>query len=203
MPLAKQVGDKVSEEEYLKSELTSEVRHEYIDGYVYAMAGASINHNRISRNISNLLENDFIKKDSPCESFLSDMKAKESEETTKYFYPDVLVTCDPDDNESEYYVNTSIIIVEVLSESTRKYDLTAKKLYYFNIPTLQEYVVIEQDLCQIIVFRKSNHWEATYYFLGDDISFESIDVTISVENIYRRVDNKEMVDFLKDKKGAE
>ncbi len=55
MPSAKQVGDKVSEEEYLKGELTSEVRHEYIDGYVYAMTGASINHNRISRNVSTII----------------------------------------------------------------------------------------------------------------------------------------------------
>ena len=199
MPVVKKIETKISEKDYLEGELLSEVRHEFIDGYVYAMAGTSINHNRIARNVSNLLENEFIKTESPCESFLSDMKAKESEETTKYFYPDVLVTCEPDDSESEYYINSSIIIIEVLSESTRKYDLTTKKLYYFNIPTLEEYVVIEQEFCRIEVFRKKDNWNSTSYFLGDEVTFESINVTLSVEALYRRVDNKEMLNFLKDK----
>ena len=127
------------------------------------------------------------------------MKVREAEKT-KYFYPDVLVTCDSDDNESEYYVNSSLIIVEVLSESTRKYDLTTKKLYYFNIPVLQEYVVIEQDFCQVEVFRKNDDWRSTVYFLGDEITFESIDVTLSVEMIYRYVDNKNMAEFLAENK---
>ncbi len=199
MPLAKVNDSKISEEEYLEGEFASDVRHEYIDGYVYAMAGASINHNRIAKNISRELDNSLIKKGSPCESFLSDIKVRESDKTTKFFYPDVLVTCDSDDNESENYVNSPVIIVEVLSQSTRKYDLTTKKLYYFNIPTLQEYVVIEQDICQIIVFKKSEHWEATHYFLGDEITFESINVTVSVENIYYQVKNDDINTFLKGK----
>jgi len=199
MPLVKKIETKISEKDYLEGELLSEVRHEFIDGYVYAMAGTSINHNRIARNVSNLLENEFIKTESHCESFLSDMKVKESEETIKYFYPDVLVTCEPDDSESEYYINSSIIIIEVLSESTRKYDLTTKKLYYFNIPTLEEYVVIEQEFCRIEVFRKKDNWNSISYFLGDEVTFESINVTLSVEALYRRVDNKEMLNFLKDK----
>ena len=199
----KKIETKLSEEEYLKGELTSEIKYEYIDGYVYAMAGGTANHKRIARNVSNLLENYFIKKESPCESFLSDMKVKESESDSekniKYFYPDVFVTCDPNDNESKYYRISSIIIIEVLSESTRKYDLTTKKLYYFNIPTLKEYIVIEQEFCRIEVFRKKDNWNSTSYFLGDEVTFESIDVTVSVEAIYRRVDNKEVLNFLEEK----
>lgn len=197
MPIETKTGTKISEEEYLEGELVSEVKHEYIDGYVYAMAGASKNHDRISRNFSNILENEFITKSSPCETFSSDMKVRESEKTTKYLYPDVLISCNSDDNESEYYINSPIIVVEVLSQSTRKYDLTTKKLYYFNIPTLREYVVIEQDICQVEVFRKSDDWRSTVYFLDDEITFESIDITLSVEDIYRRVDNKDMAQFLK------
>ena len=126
MPLVKKTETKISEEEYLEGELTSDIRHEYIDGYVYTMAGASKNHGIISRNVLVELSNKLKQQKSPCDIFSSDMKVKESEKTTKYFYPDVLVTCDPDDNESEYYVNSSVIIVEVLSESTRKYDLPIK-----------------------------------------------------------------------------
>ena len=163
------------------------------------MAGASKNHGIISRNVLVELSNKLKQQKSPCDIFSSDMKVKESEKTTKYFYPDVLVTCDPDDNESEYYVNSSVIIVEVLSESTRKYDLTTKKLYYFNIPTLREYVVIEQEFCRVEVFRKNDNWNSTSYFLGDEIMFESIGVTVSVEDIYYHVKNKSMDKYLKDK----
>lgn len=198
MPLEK-TKLKISEREYLAGELTSAVKHEYIDGYVYAMAGVSRNHNRISQNISRKLGNALIEKNSPCEVFSSDMKAKESDVSTKYFYPDVLVTCDPDDNDSEFYINSSTIIVEVLSESTRKFDRGTKKLAYFNIPTLQEYVIIEQDYCEVEVFRKSENWKSTIYFLGDLISFESIDVSLSVEDIYYRVMNKDITDFLKER----
>ncbi len=199
MSLAKAKDSKISEEEYLEGELISDIRYEYIDGHVYAMSGASKNHHRISKNISRKFDDSFLEKGSSCESFSENMKVKESDKTTKYFYPDVLVTCDPDDNDNEYYISSSIIIVEVLSESTRKYDLTAKKLYYFNIPTLQEYVVIEQDICQVEVFRKSDDWRSTVYFLGDQISFESIDVIVSVEDIYHHVKNKAMAKFLKEK----
>ena len=196
MPLAKKIEPKISEEDYLKGELLSEIRHEYIDGYAYAMSGGSKNHNLISKSISRGFDNSLIKKKSPCKTFAENMKVKESKEATRYFYPDVLVTCDPDDNESEYYINSPIIIVEVLSQSTRKYDLTTKKLYYFNIPTLEEYVVIEQDICRIEVFRKGNNWNPVSYFLGDDINFESIDVTLSVEDIYYQVINNDMANFL-------
>jgi Uma2 family endonuclease len=203
MPLEKDTEAKISEEEYLEGELTSEIRHEYIDGYIYAMAGGSRNHGLISRNVLVELSNTLKQKNSSCETYSSDMKAKESEETTKYFYPDVLVTCDSDDNESEYYINSPVIIVEVLSQSTRKYDLTTKKLYYINIPTLQEYVVIEQDICRIEVFRKSDNWNPTSYFLGDEISFESINTIISVENIYYQVNNDDMTKFLTEQEQKE
>jgi len=200
MPLVKNTETKLSEEEYLKGELSSEIRHEYIDGYVFAMSGGSKNHNLISKSISRGFDNSLIKKKSSCRTFSENMKVKGSEETIKYFYPDVLVTCDPDDNESEYYIDSPVIIVEVLSQSTRKYDLTTKKLYYFNIPTFREYVVIEQNFCQIEVFRKSDDWRSSVYFLGDEIKFESIDVTLSVEDIYYQVTNDDMANFLTEQK---
>jgi Uma2 family endonuclease len=83
--------------------------------------------------------------------------------------------------------HSPVIIIEVLSKSTRKYDFTTKKLTYFNIQALQEYVVIEQDICQIEGFRKSDEWRSTAYFHGDKRTFGSIDASVSVEDIYYQV----------------
>ena len=198
MPSVKNTETTISEEEYLDGELISELKHEYIDGYVYAMAGASRNHGIISRNVLVELSNKLKQQKSPCETYSSDMKVKISDLINSFFYPDVMMVCDID-NEDDYYQSSPVIIVEVLSKSTRKNDLSTKKLTYFNIPTLQEYVLIEQDLCEINVFRKSDDWKSTIYFLGDEISFESINTTISVEDIYYQVDNEDIVKYLKDK----
>lgn len=196
MPLVKNTGHKISEEDYLEGELMSEVKHEYINGCIHAMAGASKNHERIAGNIFRDLGIALKQKKSPCDVFSSDMKVRATDMNTGYFYPDMMITCDTDDNESEYYTNSPLFIVEVLSKSTRKNDLTTKKLYYFNIPTLQEYVVIEQDICEVEVFRKSDGWKSTIYFLGDDITFYSIGNTISVEDIYYHVSNDDITQFL-------
>jgi len=202
MPLVKNKEIKLSEEDYLEGELTSQIRHEYIDGTVYAMSGGSENHNLISKSIAREFDNSLIKKKSPCKTFTENMKVRES---TKFFYPDVFVMCDKHKDDDAYYKHSPIIIVEVLSQSTRKYDLTVKKLYYFNIPTLREYVVIEQDICQIEVFRKSDDWRPAAYFPGDEITFESIGITLLVEDIYYQVTNDDMAKFLteQEKKRAE
>ncbi|NQZ09281.1 MAG: Uma2 family endonuclease [Algicola sp.] len=89
-----------------------------------------------------------------------------------------------------------VILVEVLSKSTRRRDLTTKRLAYINIPILQEYVLIEQDFVNIEVLRKSSDWQGRHYVLGDEIHFESIDLTLSVAYIYERVENEDMTAFM-------
>ncbi|MCK5191049.1 MAG: Uma2 family endonuclease [Methylococcales bacterium] len=180
----------ISEEEYLQGELSSEVKHELIDGRVYAMAGASANHERIAVNISRKFGNHL--ENSPCEPFSSDMKIKAG---LNFFYPDVIVDCNFDESQP-YYTETPVIIVEVLSKSTRKTDETIKRIAYLNIPGLQEYVIIEQDIVDIEVVRRSEGWQPKHYFLGDEITFESIDLTLSVEEIYHRVHNEDMIEFV-------
>lgn len=197
------IATKISEKEYLDGELSSEVRHEYIDGYVYAMSGGSENHNLIAKSISRGFDNSFIKKKSPCKTFSENMKIRENKKSINFFYPDAFVICDKHEDDDIYYKHSPVIIVEVLSKTTRKYDLTTKKLYYFNIPSLQEYVVIEQDFCQIEVFRKTEDWRSTVYFLGDEINFESIDVSLSAEDIYYQVDNEDITAFLNEQKKEE
>lgn len=204
MALAKRIHDTlsnaISEQAYLEGELISPIRHEYIDGCVYAMAGASENHGLIAQNISRELGNFFKSKKSPCKVLSESMKIRIPSKGTKYFYPDVFVFCDPHPDDTAYYKHSPVLIAEILSSSTYKDDFTTKKLAYFNIPSLQEYVIVEQDVCNVIVFRRNDNWQPNFYLLGDAITFESIGVTLSVEDIYYQVNNDYMVNFLAHKK---
>jgi len=183
----------ISEEDYLQGELLAETKHEYIDGDVYAMAGASENHNLLSVNMASELRN--LLKGTPCRTFIADMKVKVG---SSFFYPDVMVVCQ-EDNENEYYKNAPVIIVEILSKSTRHLDQTDKRLRYQKIPTLEEYVLIEQDKGEIQVFSKKDHWQSFYYYLDDAITFSSLGVAVLVEDIYYQVNNEDVLDFLREK----
>jgi Uma2 family endonuclease len=191
--LAIKPSDLISVDDYLTGELNSDIKHELIDGTAYAMAGASANHERISVNVLRKLGNHL--ENQPCEPFGSDMKLRIN---SNFFYPDVMVDCHFDNSEP-YFTQTPIIIVEVLSRSTRKKDTTLKFMSYINIPSLKEYVLIEQDFVDVQVFRRSEGWLARHYFLGDEITFESIGLSLSVEDIYHRVQNDDMAEFLANK----
>lgn len=179
----------ISEEEYLQSELISEVKREYFDGQVYAMAGAMHNHNFISMNIAREFSNHL--KGTPCAVFMADTKVRLGK---NYVYPDVLVDCSPMSGD-DYFSTSPVIIVEVLSKSTRMRDTTTKLIQYINLPSLKEYVLIEQEFVSVQVLRKSKHWQSEYFYLGDRVTFESIGLTLTVEEIYDRVDNADMNEF--------
>ena len=184
----------ITVEDYLAGELVSEIKHEYVDGQVYAMSGASRNHVRIVQNLSQYVG--LHLDDSPCEPMASDMKVKAS--SSKYRYPDFMVVCD-DTEEHDYFTENPVILVEVLSRSTRKIDEQTKRIEYINLPSLLEYVIVEQDVADISVFRKKDQWRPTHYFLGEDITFESIGLTLPVEQIYKRVDNQDVNEWLQGK----
>lgn len=183
----------ISEEDYLKDEELRDIKHEYFDGEIFAMSGASVNHQRLTGNVFAEFRQHL--KSTPCEAFSSDMKVR-ADKGKKYFYPDVLVSCNNDDGKT-HFTESPRIIVEVLSNSTRKFDKNLKRQIYQSIPSLEEYVLIEQDRVEITVFRKSVNWQPTYYFIEDEITFESIGLTLPVLEIYERVDNQEMQNFLK------
>ncbi len=185
----------ISTEEYLQGELTSDVKHELIDGQAYAMAGASASHERISMTIARKFGNHL--ENLPCEPFGSDMKVKAG---LNFFYPDLSVDCEFDESQP-YFTETPIIIVEVLSKSTRKTDQTIKRRAYLNLPSLQEYVLIEQGFVDIEVIRRSEGWQSEHYYLGDDVTFESIELTLRVEEIYHRVQNEDMMEFMANNEG--
>lgn len=188
------VRQSLTEQEYLEGELLSNIRHEYIDGAVYAMVGAHRHHNLISVNLLTKFANHLEGK--PCKPYTSDMKVKVG---SKYFYPDVMVDCSKD--EYDYYTENPTIIVEVLSKSTRQHDKTFKREAYFQIASLKEYVLIEQDFVEVELWYRGldQHWQQKVYYLGDDITFDSIGLTVSVEDIYQRVKNEDMLAWLEKK----
>lgn len=180
----------ISSAEYLAGEMVSDIKHELIDGEVYAMAGASRNHNLLVGNTVRIFGNHL--QDDPCATFSSDLKIKAA---ANFFYPDVMVIC-ADENGDEYYTEKPTIIVEVLSKATRRMDKTTKLAAYKTLPSLQEYVLIEQDFVDVEILRRSTHWLSEHYFLGDSLTLESIDLSVTVSDLYQRVNNEDMQEFL-------
>jgi Uma2 family endonuclease len=176
--------------DYLQSELTSETKHEYLEGQLYAMAGASKNHQRIISNLVRVFSGHL--RNTPCDTFTSDIKVRIGD--LAFFYPDIIVACE-DNTDNNYYTESPVIIVEVLSKSTRRKDETTKRRLYQTMPSLQEYVLIEQDIVDIEICRRSQSWQSEHYFMGDEIIFAAIDLTLSVNEIYERVVNEDVSTF--------
>ena len=179
----------LTEEEYLVTEQNSDTKREYIDSHVYMMAGAGYNHNCITGNIFGNFREHL--KGNPCIPFMADMKLRLGHD---YVYPDVMVDCGKMSG-NDVFATNPMLIVEVLSRSTRKIDTSTKLLRYINLPSLQEYILIEQDFVSIQVLRRDKHWLPEYYFLGDEVTFTAIGLTLTVEEIYDRVDNSDMVEY--------
>ena len=175
----------LSVEEYLESEKESPTRHEYIDGQIYAMVGASDRHNRISINLTNRLDDHLG--EGPCEVFMADMKVWVSE--TVFYYPDVVVACDGP-NADAYYRKQPRLIVEVSSPSTERIDRSEKLLAYKQVKSLKEYVIVSQDRSHIEVFRRQRNGRWQWEVLSesnDELRLESVGLTLSLTQVYRRV----------------
>lgn len=176
---------RLSVAEYLEAEKESPVRHEYVDGQIYAMAGASDRHNRIAINLTGRLDDKLG--DGPCEVFMADMKVWVNE--TVYYYPDVVVACDGP-GADEYYRKQPRLIIEVSSPSTERIDRSEKLLAYKQVKSLKEYVIVSQDRVRIEVFRRGRgdrwNWEVLTE-LSDELHLESIELTLTVGQVYRRV----------------
>ncbi|MBD0265946.1 MAG: Uma2 family endonuclease [Tolypothrix sp. Co-bin9] len=176
----------ISPEEYLEGEKVSEIKHEYINGQVYAMAGASDAHVTVSMNVSMLLRNHL--RGSGCRVYMLDMKAR-IEVINRYFYPDVMVTCDTRDRESEYFKSHPCLVIEVLSESTEGYDRGKKFASYRHLESLQEYVLISPDQMNVECFRRNDegHWVLYPYGEGEEVHLASVDFRRAIAEIYEDV----------------
>jgi Uma2 family endonuclease len=176
---------KISIKDYLKGENDGEIRHEYIYGEVFAMAGASDKHNRISLNIASKIDN-HLSESKNCQVFMNDMKLQADEET--FYYPDIFVACD---NPNPYYRNEPILIVEVLSPKTERTDRNEKLNVYRRITSLQEYLIVAQDkmLCELHYRDKNQNWNAQVFTESEElIEFASINLSLSLNDIYRNVE---------------
>ena len=136
---------RMSVEQYLEYEHSQEIRHEFVDGYLYAMTGASELHERICANLLAALVVHL--RGSPCRAYEGDLKIAVGED---YYYPDVFVTCGPD-RPKGYSRDDPTLIVEVLSTSTARNDRGDKRLAYESLPTLKEYVLVWQDRTRVEV----------------------------------------------------
>ncbi|MBE0540771.1 MAG: Uma2 family endonuclease [Verrucomicrobia bacterium] len=155
---AAEKADFVSATDYLAAEESSQIRHEYLGGLVYAMAGETLAHNLISQNL--LLQIRRKTKGGPCRVFISDVRVNFHLRTDEYYYyPDIVVTCDKRDTHPRF-VRYPKLIIEVISESTERVDRREKFFAYTSIESLQEYILVSQASREATVFRRARHWKA-------------------------------------------
>lgn len=176
----------ISVDDYIEGEQRSEIRHEYIGGQVYAMSGGSEAHNAICLNLASAIRHHL--RGNPCKVFMADMKLSLNiAEDDVFYYPDLLVTCDPADNE-KYFKTKPVALVEVLSPSTERLDRREKFLSYIALPTLREYVMIAQDKMAVTLFRKETDWKAEHLRAGDHLNLPSIAFGFPLSGVYEDVD---------------
>jgi Uma2 family endonuclease len=171
-------------EEYLAGEREAKIRSEYVDGRIYAMAGASETHNTIAGSFYAFIESRLKE---GCRVWQSDMKLAVRKQGRNFgYYPDIMAACG--ENSGDPYTRTDpILIVEVLSDSTERVDLKEKFDNYTSIPTLLEYVVVAQDAPLVRLFRRRTSWERETYRAEDVFRLESAALDVPVRHIYRRV----------------
>ena len=173
-------------DEYLALEEASNIRHEFVDGYIHAMAGGTLNHNRISMDFGRLLNDRMTGKN--CEAFVENIIVRIS--AAIYYYPDVVVACDEIDGH-ESVIHNPVLVVEVLSKSTEKIDRREKMIEYQMVSGLREYAIVTQDKMQIEVYRHDNAgeaWEGEIYTEPEqEVLFASVGVKMLVSEIYQRV----------------
>ena len=180
-------------EEYIAWESTQEMRHEFCDGEVIAMAGGTRDHNRVSVNFLKTLDNALT--DRPCEVYIADVKVQVKPKR-KYFYPDVVVTCDERDRTDSLVVSFPCLIIEVLSASTEAYDRGFKFSQYRQFETLQEYVLVQVEQPMVEVFQRNEQgqWVLFEYGLDDRLLLKSVNVEIAVSDLYQQIQFEQKIE---------
>lgn len=177
----------ISIPEYLGGEPQSDIRHEYVAGKVYAMAGAGEKHNIIALNIASMLRS--VARSTPCRVFISDMRVR-VEQNDAFYYPDVMATCDPEDTES-LYKRSPCLIVEVLSPSTEAIDRREKFFAYRNLPSLRHYLLVSQDQRRVEWHSRNESGGWLFSLLEHtgmiEISCAGLQAIFSLDDIYEDV----------------
>ncbi|HEY9869161.1 MAG TPA: Uma2 family endonuclease [Candidatus Obscuribacterales bacterium] len=178
----------ISVDEYLKLEETSTVRHEFLDGRVFAMVGSSEAHNAIVSNLNVLIANAI--RGTGCRTFVADMKVR-VEATNSFYYPDVMVTCEPF-MATSLYKTAPRLIIEVLSPSTADIDRREKLLAYRLIESLQQYAIVYQDERTVEVYTRTSDrsWTLSVYHDRETLVLApapSTELSLSLDSIYEGV----------------
>ena len=173
-------------QEFLEWEELQEIKYEYLDGEVFAMTRGTIPHSAIALNLASALKSHL--RGSQCFTLMSDAKVGISEKDY-FFYPDVVVSCHPQDKQAIKFLQFPCLIVEVLSPSTEAYDRGGKFQLYRRIQTLQEYVLISADKIGLDCFRLNDRglWELHPFAEGDDVHLVSVDFTFPLSLVYEDV----------------
>ena len=175
-----------SPQDYLEWEALQDYKNEYYAGETFAQAGASSKHTEIAGNFFVLVHAHL--KGKPCRAYIADMKLRVSE-VDAFFYPDVMVTCDQRDRDTDMYKQYPVLMAEILSESTAEYDRTFKFACYQKIATLRDYLLISQDVYSIEHFHlnDSDEWVRTVNNFNDVFHLGCIDLDVSVADVYADV----------------
>jgi Uma2 family endonuclease len=173
----------MSVEAYLDWEPQQEIRYEYINGDVCAMTGGSIPHNDIAINLLSAVLPQI--RAQGCRVNMADVKLQ-VDASGLYYYPDLIVSCDPQDLNAQKFIRFPKLIVEVLSPGTAEKDRGDKFRDYQRIPSLQEYLLISSDKISAECYRRGEGrmWLYSPYTVGDEIALESIGYRIRIEQLY-------------------
>lgn len=178
-----------TESEYLELERNADFKSEYYNGEIFAMAGATLIHNKIVSNLIFLL-NQFLK-DKPCDVYPSDLRLQ-VEKSGLYTYPDITIVCGKTellDNKFDTLKNPTVLI-EVLSDSTEKYDRGQKFSFYREIPSLKEYILVSSKTMKIEKFKRLEDGNYLYIESNEHQPFpiDSINMNLNLEDVYNKID---------------
>lgn len=184
---------RLTAEEYLEFERSSEIKHEFYNGRIYAMAGAKRRHNLIALNIGSEIRGHL--KGRNCEAYPSDMRVFVPR-FGLYTYPDVSIVCGKPEFQDAVLdtLLNPVLLIEILSDSTESYDRGKKFQHYRSIESLQEYVLVSQNEARIekYIRQGDGFWVLSEAVgVGSSITFESIDCPISLAEVYDKIDFEE------------
>jgi len=175
----------ITVDDYLAGEAESPIKHEYVAGEVFAMAGAGDEHVTIAGNLFALLRSHV--RGGPCRVYIADMKLR-VERADAFFYPDVFVTCHPGDAERRTAKQHASVVIEVLSERTEGYDRGTKFAHYRRLETLKEYVLVDSRSRSVEVFsRRDDGWLFQAVAEGGRLRLETLDFACGLDAVYEDV----------------
>ena len=176
-------------DDYLAGEEISDTKHEYLGGTVHAMAGATIRHNNIAGNCFASLHGSLRGK--PCQPYNSDTKVRiEFPDHTRFYYPDAMVVCQTNPD-TDHFQNQPVVIIEVLSDSTRRADLGEKRDAYLTISSLKVLLFVEPDVPSVTLHRRVAEGGFTierHTGIDTVIPLPEIDASLSLADLYERVE---------------